>query len=85
MKKYILMLFYFSKYSYSGCCAAGYYNRNYEKKIHTFSKMRSGGFTMMGIGAGLALAGTILISQPYLRTIGNDSDEYNIDDYNADP
>ncbi len=37
------------------------YKQLYEKKIHSFTHMRSEGWTMTGIGGGLAAAGTMLL------------------------
>jgi hypothetical protein len=51
----------------------------YQKKIKSFTRMRSGGYTMLGVGAGLATAGAIaLATLPH--DYWDDDDEYVDDD-----
>jgi TRAP-type uncharacterized transport system fused permease subunit len=51
----------------------------YEKKVKNFTRMRSAGYTMLGVGAGLATAGAIaLATLPH--DYWDDDDEYDVDD-----
>jgi hypothetical protein len=38
------------------------YKQLYEKKIHSFTKLRNSGYTMAGVGGGLVIAGTVLMA-----------------------
>ncbi|MFO7368655.1 MAG: hypothetical protein R6X09_00105 [Bacteroidales bacterium] len=50
------------------CCtilpgiAQDHYQQLYERKVETFTKVRNGGIVMTGIGAGLAMTGTVLLA-----------------------
>lgn len=42
--------------------AQDHYQQLYERKVETFTKVRNGGYVMTGIGAGLAMTGTLLLA-----------------------
>lgn len=59
--------------------AQDHYQQLYERKVETFTKVRNGGIVMTGIGAGLAMTGTVLLAT--LPSGYWDSDDvYGIDD-----
>jgi hypothetical protein len=55
----------------------------YEKKIHTYTKMRTNGIIMTGVGGGLALAGAKLLSDVDWNSSYEDDSYYYEDDMDA--
>ena len=61
MKKYLLLFIVAIFMVINPIMGQTDYKQIYEKKIHSFSRMRSAGWTMTGIGSGLAVAGSVLL------------------------
>jgi hypothetical protein len=90
MKKYFLLCFVAILMVINPVMGQKDYKQIYEKKIHSFSKMRSAGWTMTGVGSGLAVAGTVLLATlpAHYWDYNNDynyyNSNYNDDDYTHD-
>jgi hypothetical protein len=66
--------------------AQDHYQQLYQRKVETFTKVRNGGIAMTGIGAGLAMTGTVLLATLPSGYWETDDDYYyeEDDNYNAD-
>jgi hypothetical protein len=91
MKKHFLLCFVAILMVINPIMGQNDYKQIYEKKIHSFSKMRNAGWTMTGVGGGLAFTGTVmLVSIPgsywnnsYEYDSSNDVTDYNNDTFKA--